>query len=216
MGVNQFMKQEVTRLRDENELLKSEVYALRHYIDSIQALIDAVDDLDPESEVMPLLDRTLFNAQTVVNASEGSLLVLDEDVEELVFVLVRGDYIDQLLGRRMPVNKGIAGWVVRNQQPTIVNNAPADDRFYAGIDQAIQFSTQSILAVPIIGRGRVLGVIEVLNKQDGQPFNEVDQSLLMLLCRLAGDVLYMMLEQEEPDDTSAQLDAEPTETPFPD
>lgn len=197
MGVSQFMKQEVVRLREENEDLKDELYALRRYIDSIHALIDAVDDLDPSSPIMPLLERTLFNAQTVVNATEGSLLILDDDSNELVFVLAKGSLSDQLEGRRMPHDKGIAGWVVHNAKPTIVNNAQADDRFYAGIDEALQFQTQSVLAAPIIGRNRMLGVIEVLNKRDGEPFNEMDQSLLMLLCRLAGDVLFAMMDQED-------------------
>jgi signal transduction protein with GAF and PtsI domain len=197
MGVSHFMKQEVTRLREENEELKEEVYALRRYIDSINALVDAVDDLDPASPIMPLLERTLFNAQLVVNATEGSLLILDEETGDLVFVLSKGTMADRLQGRRMPHDKGIAGWVVHNAKPTIVNNAPADDRFYAGIDEALQFQTRSVVAAPIIGRSRMLGVIELLNKRDGEPFNEMDQSLLMLLCRLAGDVLYAMMDQEE-------------------
>jgi GAF domain-containing protein len=197
MGVSQFMKQEVTRLREENEELKEEVYALRRYIDSVHALIDSVDDLDPSLPIMPLLERTLFNAQMVVNATEGSLLILDEETGELVFVLSKGTMADQLQGRRMPHDKGIAGWVVHNAKPTIVNNAPADDRFYAGIDEALQFQTRSVVAAPIIGRNRMLGVIELLNKRDGEPFSEIDQSLLMLLCRLAGDVLYAMMDQED-------------------
>lgn len=209
MGVSQFMKQEVARLREENEELKDELYALRRYIDSIHALIDSVEDLDPSSPIMPLLERTLFNAQSVVNATEGSLLILDEDNDELVFVLSRGAMSDRLQGRRMPHDKGIAGWVVHNGKPTIVNNARADDRFYAGIDEALQFQTNSVLAAPIIGRNRMLGVIEVINKRDGEPFNEMDQSLLMLLCRLAGDVLYYMMDQEETEHT-VDRGAEPT------
>ena len=66
----------------------------------------------------------------------------------------------------------------------------------------------------IIGRNRMLGVVEVLNKQDGEPFSEMDQSLLMLLCRLAGDVLYAMMDQEEPGhSTSASAGLTAEETP---
>jgi GAF domain-containing protein len=197
MGVSQYVKQEMSRLQEENEALREEVQTLRQYINAIQALMDAIDALDPSTEIMSLLDRILLNALIVINATDGSLLVLDEETTELVFVLSRGTMGEQLIGHRMPSNKGIAGWVVEHRQPTIVNNPRADDRFYAGIDQSLKFVTRSILAAPVSGGGRVLGVVEVVNKRNGQPFNETDQILLTLLCRFAGDFLYRMLEQEE-------------------
>nr|MBN1229041.1 GAF domain-containing protein [Anaerolineae bacterium] len=204
MGVSQYVKQELARLQEENELLREEVIVLRSYIDSIQALMDAVDAMDPTSEIMPLLERILYSARSVISAQEGSLLVLDDESAELVFVQVSGPSNKELVGKRMPADKGIAGWVVQNKKPTIVNNARADDRFYARIDQSLNFVTKSILAAPIVGRGRILGVIEVLNKLNGQPFNETDQVLLTLLCRFAGDFLHYMLEQGEEPETPSQ------------
>ncbi len=211
-GVSHYVKQEMIRLKEENEALREEVITLRQYIDSIQALMEAVEQLSPSAEIMPMLDRILFNALTVINAQEGSLLVLDEEKDELVFVLVRGSVEQQLRGRRMPASKGIAGWIVKNRKPTIVNNASADDRFYAGIDRALNFETRSILGAPIMGGGRVLGVIEVVNKRNGLPFNETDQSLLTLLCRVAGEILYVMLQQDEREAAGKESPA-PAQTP---
>ena len=196
-GVSSYVKQELARLKDENETLREEVISLRQYMDALQTLMESVDDMDPNAEIMPLLDRILFNAQTLINAQDGSLLVTDEETNELVFVLVRGVGSAQLPGRRMPWDKGIAGWVVQNKKSTVVNNASADDRFYAGIDQSIKFETRSILAAPILGGSKVLGVIEVVNKRDGLPFNKTDQTLLTLLCRFAGEVLHRMVQQDE-------------------
>jgi len=190
MGVNQYIKQEMARLQDENETLRDEVDSLRHYIDAIKTLLEAVNALDPSAEIMPLLGTLLFNAMSVINAQAGSLLLLDDDTQELVFVLVRGTAAEQLKGQRMPSDKGIAGWVVQNARPTIVNNTRTDDRFYAQIDQATHFTTNSILAAPITGNNKVMGVIEVVNKYDGKPFNETDEILLTLLCRFAGDFLF--------------------------
>jgi GAF domain-containing protein len=196
-GVSSFMKQELSRLRDENQLLQEEVQRLRRYMDAIQTVMETIDAFRPGTEIMPLLDRILYNALSVINAQEGSLLVLSDDDTELVFVLSRGNYSDQLVGRRMPAEKGIAGWVVLNRKPTIVNNARADDRFYAGIDQSLQFQTRSILAAPIEGGGHILGVVEVVNKRDNELFNEQDQMLLALMCRFAGEFLHLMLQQDE-------------------
>jgi GAF domain-containing protein len=172
---------------------------LREYLSALHALLDALDDLDPKAEIMPLLDRILANGMAVTNAQDGSLLVVDDESKELVFVLARGQVTPtSLIGQRVPPGRGIAGWVAQKGQPTIVNNARGDIRFYPGIDDAFKFQTNSVLAVPIVGKGRTLGVIEVLNKHSGRIFDPADQALLTLLCRFAGDVLYTMLQQEEP------------------
>lgn len=192
------LRQEVVRLQEENRALREEVLSLRQYLDSLHALSEAINQFSPDQEIMPLLDRILYNAMLVINAKDGSLLVLDEETDELVFVLARGEVEqDQLTGHRVPPGKGIAGWVVSNRKPTIVNNAPADSRFYAGVDQTFHFQTNSVLAAPIVGGDRVLGVIEVLNKHNRQPFNSADQTLMVLLCRFAGEVLYRMVTEEQ-------------------
>jgi GAF domain-containing protein len=198
------LRREVARLKEENDALREEVMSLRQYLDALYHLVDAIDQLDPSQEVVPLLDRMLQNAMQVLSAKDGSLLVRDEESNELVFVLARGE-VDprKLVGQRVPAGKGIAGWVVQHKRPTIVNQARSDDRFYAGVDQAMQFQTNSVLAVPIIGRGDVLGVIEMLNKQNGLPFNTADQTMLLLLCKFAGEVLYTMVERDKSQEPSA-------------
>ncbi|NDJ51581.1 MAG: GAF domain-containing protein [Chloroflexi bacterium] len=187
---NRYLKQETARLKEENEGLLYEVEKLRGYLDAIDTLLEAFTDLDADAEIMPLLDRLLHNALRVINANDGSLLVLDEDTSELVFVIAHGDIDPELIvGRRIPAERGIAGWVVQNRAPTVVQNTQVDDRFYGHLDQELGFHTHSIIAAPIIGAGRVLGVIEALNKRGDDHFDEADRTLLLLLCRFAGEVL---------------------------
>ena len=191
-----FLQRETVRLKEENERLRSEVQSLQQYVDAIQTLIDAIETWQPQGEVMPLLERILYNALTVLDSKDGSLLVLDDETGELVFVLVHGDVEESvLLGYRIPSGQGIAGWVAKNAKPTIVNNPSKDPRFLPSIDQAFDFKTESMLAAPIIGRGRVMGVIEVLNKHSGEEYTATDQNLLMLLCHLAGEVLHRLLTE---------------------
>jgi Nif-specific regulatory protein len=197
-----YVKQELVRLKEENDDLREELISLRQYIDALHALMSAITSLDAqqagEADILSILDTLLFNALMVLNAGDGSLLALDEDTGDLVFILSHGSLgRDELYGMRVPAGKGVAGWVVENKRGTVVNNARTDDRFFAGLDTRFAFTTSSILAVPIVGHGKVLGVIEVLNKHDGQPFNDSDQALLTLLCRFAGEILYAILQQED-------------------
>jgi signal transduction protein with GAF and PtsI domain len=198
MSETAFLHQEVRRLREENDELREEIVVLRKYVEAIQALAEAVDNLKPDTDIMPLLDRILQSALIVINAKDGSLLVLDEDSGELVFVLVHGE-VDKskLLGYRLPPGQGIAGWVAQHGKPAIIEAPRSDYRFFPEIDDAFNFRTQSILAVPIIGRDKVLGVIEILNKYADTPFTQADEALLVLLCRFAGELLAVIIEREE-------------------
>ena len=185
-------------VEEENRKLRHELRSLRQFIDSMQNLIDAVDDPLPDAEIMDLLSNVLGCALETINANDGSLLVLDEDTGELVFVLAQGDIPrTRLAWRRLPPGEGIAGWVATNRTATIVNDAQADERFYPMVDKEFEFRTRSVLAAPIIGGGRVLGVIEVLNKRDEQLFSTGDQTLLTLLCRFSGELLYTVIQSSE-------------------
>lgn len=193
-----YLRRETARLQEENERLRAEVRSLRQYAAGVQALTDALGSWDPHGEVMPLLDSILYNALTVLDSKDGSLLVLDDETNELVFVLAQGDVEEsQLLGYRIPPGQGIAGWVAKNAKPTIVNNPSKDPRFLPSIDRAFDFRTESILAAPIIGGGRVMGVIEVLNKHSGEEFTPADLNLLTLLCHLAGEALHRLVTETD-------------------
>ena len=181
-------------LRAEQRELLAEADGLRRFIGCMRKLIDAAGTRQGESEVFVLLEQVLDNALGAINARDGSLLVPDEKTGELVFVMVRGDEPrTELLDRRIPSGEGIAGWVARNRRAALVNNAAADDRFYPGMDQEIDYRTQSLLAAPLVGGDRLLGVVEVLNKRDGRFFSVSNQTLLNLMCRFAGELLYSVV-----------------------
>jgi GAF domain-containing protein len=189
------MRDELVRLQEENRLLAREVAGLRRFIRSLQNLADAsVGDMS--DQIVDLLEQILRNALEAIDARQGSLLVLDEDSGELVFVLALGDIPpSSLTGLRLPPGTGIAGWVAEHREPTIVEDARKDPRFFPGVDDAFQFNTKSLVAAPIVGGGRVIGVIEALNKEAGHSFGADDLALLMLLCRFAGELLRSLEEQ---------------------
>jgi GAF domain-containing protein len=189
---------EAAQIEAENAALREEILCLRQFIDSMQNLMEAVEQPLPEAELMELLSGVLSNALQTISASDGSLLVLDEDSNELVFVITQGESANkQLAWQRLPPGEGIAGWVAKNRRATIVNDAQADDRFYPAMDRALGFKTQSVLAAPIIGGGRVLGVIEMLNKKKDKLFSVGDQTLLTLMCRFSGELLFTVIQQNQ-------------------
>ena len=196
-------------LVEENERLKEEVAVLRKFIDSMEHVMEAVEKAPPETEIVELLEDILGNVMATIGAIDGSLLVLDEDTNELVFVISQGKLPQENLHwKRLPPGEGIAGWVVQHRRATIVNDTHTDNRFYGEIDSEFEFNTRSLLAAPLEGGGRVLGVIELLNKSDNRLFSLSDQTLLTIICRFAGELLYTLIQvnQEQSTNSSSPFD----------
>lgn len=185
-------------LREENQTLTQEVEGLRLFMDSMGTLIEAVERPKRESEALTLLSQVLDTAIRAIGAQDGSLLVPDDETGELVFVLVQGSSTKaNLVGRRLPAGRGIAGWVAQNRRGATVNNVPADERFYPELDVELDYRTTSLLAAPLLGGNRLLGVVEVVNKQDGKLFSIGNLTLLALMCRFAGELLHNLISDVE-------------------
>lgn len=194
-----FLQQENARLQEENKALREDSLAFHRYMEALKDLYWATHKITSEQNLFDLLDQILYNALGVLRAEDGSLLLLDEETNELVFVLVHGDIRNELRGYRIKSDTGIAGWVVSQREPLIVNNPRQDGRFSLDVDEEFSFVTRSILCVPMIARGKLIGVIELLNKR-GDEFTEADATLLLILGQVAAIALEEMqtrLETEE-------------------
>lgn len=181
-----YLQQEQSRLQAENTTQQQQIETLRQYVEVIAKLYYAVQK--PAAHTLDRLDQFLHEVIRVMGATDGSLSRLEPDTEELVFTIVHGAVRDQLTGYRMKSDVGIAGWVVAEQEPVIVNNTRQDWRFYQKIDSEFMFHSRSILCVPVMKGAHLAGVIQIINKQKGE-FSETDQTLAMTLADFAAAVL---------------------------
>lgn len=199
---NAYRAQESQRIRRENEELKEEVEGLRRFVHALDSLYNATDEFDDDSELFSFLGNALTNAMKLLNAPDGTLALVDDETDEIVFVIVNGALEDELKDHRIPTSEGIAGWVVRNAKPTMVRDVRRDQRFYTGIDERFAFQTQSIAAAPLIGtrdgKTKVYGLVEVLNQPGDAPFSKEDMVILKLFCRSVGDALAHIDQMKAP------------------
>jgi GAF domain-containing protein len=144
----------------------------------------------PDTNLVQLLDDLLGSALAVLGSSDGSLLLLDDETEELVFVVVHGTARERLTGYRLPPGRGIAGWVADQKEPAIVQDVQKDKRFYPQVDETFGFRTQTLACVPLLDGDRVLGVIEAINKLDHREFSPEDHLLLMVVAQLAAVAIH--------------------------
>jgi len=158
-----------------------QISALQRQIERYQVVQAVSQELMSELDSTFLLQDILRSAIRVMEAQAGSLLLLDAETDELVFEVVEGGGGDRLRGTRMPRHQGIGGWVLDHEEAAIVDDTLRDRRFYPEIGASVDFATYSMLCVPMIHRGEAIGVIQVLNKQSGERFDESDKDLLIVL-----------------------------------
>jgi GAF domain-containing protein len=169
-------------LRERLAALEREVAAERR---ARQALVEASVRLNSLLNLSELLHAAMEATTDLLGAETGSLMLLDETTHELVFEVATGESGADVKQRRVPADRGIAGWVLRHNEPALVADAGSDSRFYPDIDQATGFETRSMLATPLKIRDRTIGVVEVINKRDGGSFTQRDRDLATALAAQA-------------------------------
>lgn len=134
------------------------------------------------------LEAVLDAALEAVPAEAGSVLLLDADAQVLQFVAARGPVGPRLMGLRLALDEGLAGDCARQKKPLAVSDVQQDPRFAREISETLGFDTRSLLAAPMINRGEVLGVIEIVNRKDGDVFARHEVELLDRIARAAGSL----------------------------
>ncbi|KAA3665471.1 MAG: PAS domain S-box protein [Chloroflexi bacterium] len=99
--------------------------------------------------------------------TEGVGVLLPVGVDELMFAVVSGDGAQGLHGTRMPANVGVAGKVMSTGRPVKIGSQEEQDKIYRAIETKNSYHTQSLLAVPLILRGKVIGVLEAVHRKFG-------------------------------------------------
>jgi len=154
-----------------------QVAALKRLIE-ITGLLNTTLDLDE------LLQQIMSSAADLLGAETSSLLLVDEESGDLNITTATGESGQQVTRRQVPAHQGIAGWVVDNGETAVVDSPKDDARFYAVMDQAIQFETRNMGVVLLPVLDERIGAVEVINKHNGS-FTEMDAELAQALANQA-------------------------------
>ncbi len=152
--------------------------------ESLRLLAEASAAINSTLNLQTVLDRIAESAAKVMNAEAGSVLLHDRFRSKLVFVSATGDRSEMVIGQEFDADLGIAGRVASTGKGEIVHDVQGDAGFYREMDQVTHMRTLTLMAVPMIAESEVIGVVEVLNRQDGE-FNNGDLELLQVFANLA-------------------------------
>ena len=136
-----------------------------------------------------LLSSIVEVARAIFQAKASSILLYDEDTDELVFEAVAGEGSDSLVGHRFPSSTGIAGFVLVTGQPMIIEDLRRDPRFAKDLAESTGFVPEGLMAVPLLHEERTLGVLEVLDRPQNAAFSLHEMDLLALFATQAAVAL---------------------------
>lgn len=126
-----------------------------------------------------LLSLVMDVATELTHTETASILLVDRSTGQLHFAAsTRGEVPQDIV---VPLDSSIAGWVVRHGRSLILDDVQTDERFYANVDEDLEFVTRSMLAVPLITSQGTIGALEVINKEDDKDYTGQDVALMEAL-----------------------------------
>ena len=140
-----------------------------------------------------LLGAIVEVARSIFGAKASSILLLDEETEELVFEAVVGEGEGELLGVRFPAAHGIAGWVLATRTPLIIEDVREDPRFAKDFAEDTGYVPSGLMAAPLLNEERALGVLEVLDRPEQSAFSLAEMDLLGLFANQAAIAVDLLL-----------------------
>ena len=142
----------------------------------VNELLDAIQMLSRELDLTRLLQIIMDKASRLMNAHRSSLFVVDAERNELWSKVAQGLEVREI---HIPIGQGIAGSVAATGETVNIPEAYEDSRFNQEVDRRTGYRTRSILCAPVRdSAGRIVAVLQVLNRLDGEPFDAYDERLL--------------------------------------
>ena len=160
----------------ERNRLSAAVVRRNQELDTIRQIGSAL--ASSTFDISKVLKYTMDMIREVMNVEAGSLLFLEDN--ELEIAVAFNIKIKSMKKFRLKLGQGIAGYVAARGEAIVVNDTEKSSHFFPVIDGVSGFTTRSALCVPMISQGRVIGVIEVLNKINGE-FSIDDKDLLQAI-----------------------------------
>ena len=188
---------------NQNHLLKSQITTkiLHSMFSEITSLLEISRAVESGRDLQSILEFIMQECMRIMKAEAASLMLM-ANKNELEFRVALGPKGKDVKPFRLPLGKGIAGWVAQEGKPLLIPDAYKDERFNPEFDKKTGFKTKSILCVPMTYKNKIIGVLQVLNRKDGTTFQQSDLRVFSIFASQAAlaiensRLFYSVLEKE--------------------
>ena len=194
------------------------------YLQALKAIETRSTLLENYERILQLNDRILLAdglpqvlqiimnmAAEAIGGESSSLLLVDPRTQELFFDVVSGEHQTALKQIRIPAGRGIAGSVVEQGRGELIRDVVHDPRYFVGVDKTLQMQTRNMVVAPLIARGQVIGVIEVINSIAVDGFGEEDLDFLTNIAAQSALLLENARAKEDLIKSNRELDRRASE-----
>lgn len=156
-----------------------------HRIQQLERLLEVSRNLSAIVDLEPLLQSIVEAAAELTQSEEASILLHDQMTNELKFVAAPWFKRDVIKNIRVPLEGSITGEAFTTGEPVIVHDTQNDSRLFRAVDEAANFKTHSMLAVPMLFQGKATGVLSAVNKGGNLKYSDEDLAILETLASQA-------------------------------
>jgi signal transduction histidine kinase len=154
-------------------------------IERYQRLIEISQQLNSTLDLNSLLRKIIWAAKELTYTEATSILLVDASTGHLRFEIASNIKPQDMEDIIVPKGTGIAGWVAEHGEPRVIDDVTTEPTWSKRVDDTIEFTTRSILAVPLRTHKKVIGVLEAINKIGGGKWDENDINILTTLASQA-------------------------------
>jgi two-component system, NarL family, sensor kinase len=148
----------------------------------LACLLEVSQVINSSLELNAVLNHILSQAEVILQAEGGSIMLVDETTRSCRVVAAQGPRARDIQGKRQELGQGVAGWVALHGKPLLLHGPASDPRIERVCDRR---DVRDALCVPLRAEGKVVGVISLNNRRSAQPFSEEDLELLTALSNQA-------------------------------
>jgi signal transduction histidine kinase len=173
--------------QQQTPILSNEV-AIRNYLQLMaryERLMEISRQLNSILDLGTLLNRIIKAATELTDTEEASILLIDQKTGELRFEAASDMTLGAMEALVVPMDGSLAGWVVQHGEPVLVEDTHNEPRWFKRVDDTVGSSTRNLLGVPMVAHGKIIGVVEALNKRGGAAWTEDDVNTLTNLAAQA-------------------------------
>ena len=170
---------------------------LENKVTELTNLLEAFKQLNSHIEIQDVFENILWQMITVVKAEAGTLWIVDKENEEVVATAAHGVASAKILNVRMQKGEGIVGKVITSGNAELIEDVTKHPHWAQRVDDSIQFVTKSMITVPLIAKGHVLGALQLINKKETAFFNAEDISLAVTLANQSALAIHNSQMYEE-------------------
>jgi len=188
--------------QEGSPILKDEIEHLQQTVSELTILNEISNAISSTMDLQEIMATIITKSLNTLGVEQGTVMLVEENSKEPMRTMIRG-VSDHSRGKIYKLGTQLTGWMIKNRKPLLINDTSKDERFQSL--RAENIGVHSILCVPMVFRGKLIGVINLLNKKEKTDFTPGDQKLMCIVASQVASFLVNAMSFEHVKETNEIL-----------